>query len=332
MDLKFIKLMVESYYNDSQIVKSIYANKNEFINDIYTEIESIISSCRIEDKDVYLELYDLDKGKQQKILYTLIEQSLYDRYPDQFSFYISDYDKLYDIVINESLSGLAAGALGLGLSGLLLGIASQTTPVNKIKWSIMSKFQQINERIHKFITSLTKSGRVKTAIVFNNANECYQKCGIHDQNEISNFINGSLRNPGSSTDNILHLETTKGREQAHCLTTCYLKWSLNQVSVLLQSYLNCLRQTGQRGFDMNDIKSTLMTTPTSKICEPYFKLLKDHRKQFEEVLDVVCKNSIEREEFERLYDDTLNKAVMNSGKINSNPGYKLNKDSFSHRR
>lgn len=318
-------MIVESYYSDSEVVKSIYPSRKEFVNDIYPEIQTIIEACRLEEQDTYLDLYNnYDYGKKQKILYTLIEQSLYDRYPDQFPFYTENFDQLFQ----ESFAGIATGMSALGLGSLLAYVLSQTTPVKKIAWTVMAKFQAVNEKIHKFITNITKSGRVKLSIVFNNADECYQKCGINKKEDISQFIGGSLSGVKHG-DRIVDLETGKGRTQAYCLTSCYVNWSLKQVETLMQSYLNCLRTTGERGFELNDIKLMLMTAPSSSMCDPYFKLLKEHKKAYDDLLDIVCADSVEKEEFLRKYNETLNKAASNVGRINSNQKYNLEKNYFN---
>lgn len=326
--------MVESYYNDnSALLKMIYPTKYSFVDDIYTEIESILSTCRLEDLETYLELYnDYDKGQQQKILYALIEYSLYDRFPDQFPLYETNYDELYNrVIINESLAGFTAGFLSILFIAAAAAVFTHTTPFNKVKWSIMTKFQEINEKIHKFIKDSTKKGRVKLALTFNNAEECYQKCKIKDKSDISVFIGGGYRQ-ADSNDSIVNFETPKSREQAHCLTTCYLRWSLNQIDLLLQSYITCLRSTGERGVDMSDIAAALTSAPSSKMCDPYWKLLKDHRDNFKDVLDVVCKDAMEKEEYIRMYHETLNHASSKANnRINANSKFTLDKESFTNK-
>jgi hypothetical protein len=104
---------------------------------------------------------------------------------------------------------------------------------------------------------------------------------------------------------------------------------IHKNDVLLNGYITCLRQTGERGNDLNDIKINL-NLPSNDICQPYLELINDHRAVFKDVLDVICRNTQEREEYMRKYTAILNKNAGFKSNINyTEPS--LSKSNFTHK-
>lgn len=324
MDLRYIKLITESYYNDNKKVQEIYKSKDSFLNDIYEEIQTILTNFRLESPTEYFNLYtNYDKGQQQKILYNLIEMSLNDRFPEAFPLYTELTEQHYnEIILNEGVMTVPFTILGAAVA-IVAGVTS--THVGKIIWSLMTKFNNLNNRIHDFIKRFTAIDRVKLAIIKNNCEDCYKKCGIENEKDISLYIGNSVQREHHP----LSWETQKGREQAYCLTNCYLNWSLDQLDMLVKAYVSCLRNSGQRGNDMNDIQLMMLSAPSDSICKPYYDLLKDHKAQFDDIVDVVCKDTMEKEDFKRRYTEVINNAAANANKINNNSTGRLSKDSFT---
>lgn len=324
MDLKFVKLMVESFYNDTPEVKKLYNTRQDYLDDIYEEIKTILTTFRLESAPEYFDLYsNYDKGQQQNILYHLIEMSLYDRFPEQFPLYENNYDELYDKLLLEGWA-LPAAALGTVLIGVLWG----STGVSKVKWGALTKFNELNEKIHKFVKDHTQSDRVRLTLAFNNAEECYKKCGINDKSDMSMRLGSSFR-VRNEKESLLRFQTGKSQEQAYCLTNCYLKWSLTQLETLLSGYIGCLRQTGERGNDLNDIKLLISNAPASAICKPYFELVKKHKAMFDDVVETVAKDSMEAEQYQRMYSDIVNKCLNGNNRINTDHNsYNLSRDTF----
>lgn len=318
MDHPFIKMMVGSYYNDSDIVKTIYKNPKEFQTMMFTEMTSLLDSVKLEDSSFYFELHtNLDRGQQQKVLYHLIEHSLNNIHPNEFPMYeevaLDDY-----IMFTEGFFSklTATHAILSGLTAVFL-MSGQMRNVSKAVWGMMSKFANLNNKIHDYIGKFTKPGRVKLAVIYNSVEECYAKCGITNIKDISPWTGNSISNRVDDSKAPIYrtVETRQSREQAECLTDCYLNWSLQQLEILLTSYLTCLRQTGERGTDLNDLKFDFVL-PSNSICSPYQKLIKEHRAAYSDILDVVSVNAIEREKYERMYSDVLNKAFSATSRIN----------------
>lgn len=326
MDLHYIKMITESYYNDHPNIQHLYKTRKDYVNDIFEEIKTIIAGARLENYQIYQELQSYDKRDQQKILYHLIEMSLYDRFPKDIKLYCEqeDYDKIYEAYLNESILTISA-ATGLGV--LLLNLLWRTTPISKVRWNALNTFDAVNEKIHKLISKFTKESRVNTAIMYNNAQKCYNECGIKDtKTDFSWRLPASLMSHSSDRhkDNINAFETVKSREQAYCLTNCYLDWSINQLGEFASNIVTCLRNTGERGNELSDINIDLFEVPSNSICKPYFDIFKDYKKYFIDALDVVCKDSTEKEVYLRKYSEILNEKLGRS-KINTDPHFDKDK-------
>ena len=330
MDLKYLKSLCECYYTDHLDIQQLYSNnQNDFINDIFEEMKNIFSNCRYEDKDVDFDFnFNQDKINQQKIVYNLIEIALHDRFPNDIKLYYDDqdYSNMYDqMIISESLALPIFALVSVSLA-ILSSLGYQSTGFNKIKWSTIVNFNKLNDKIHNIISNMSASSRVKSAVILNNSQSCYNSCGIKDVNkDLSWRIGASFlshsKYQSNNTDMLINFETPKGREQAFCLTNCYLNWSLDQLEPLLNSYLSCLYSVGERGTDLNDLKLNLLTVPSSSICKPYYSLLKDHRKLYCDIVEYVSKDSSEEEEFLRKYDDKINSILSKPIKhINSPTG------------
>lgn len=338
MDLKYLKSLCECYYTDHLPIQKLYNNKTDFVNDIFEEMKNTFSNCRFENKEIDFDFnFNHDKIDQQKIVYNLIEMALYDRFPDDIKLYYDDqdYDNIYDHMIITEIGILPIMALvGVPLV-VLTSLGYQSTGFNKLKWTTIVNFNKLNDKIHNLISTISASSRVKSAIIFNNSQSCYNSCGIKDlDKDLSWRIGASMVNShtwkNEVSDLLTNFETPKGREQAYCLTNCYLQWSLDQLEPLLNSYITCLYSVGERGNDLNDLKLNLLTIPSSSICKPYYTLLKDHQKLYCNIVEYISKDPSEEEEFLRKYDAKINLVLSKVVKrINSSDApLKLNSNYF----
>lgn len=323
MDLKYLKSICESYYNDHDLVKQLYENKQLFLLDIFEEIKTLLAVTRLENPSLHFEFHtNYDTRDQQKIIDILIETALHDRFPNDYKIYAEeqDYKELYNsTLINESVSGTLAASLGIVLLTGLAQVFLNSTSFNKVKWKALNSLNTVTEKIHKFMTRWSAQSRVNNAIIFNNAQKCYTKCGIKSLDDISWRISPSLNNRTKNDpnyDNIFNFETPKGRNQAYCLSNCYLQWSLDQLEPLLNAYVNCLRNSGERGFELNDLNIDLLSLPSSEICKPYLKLITDHKAAYDEVLRQICEDTEEKEKFLRMYHDVVNRVLSKTSKVN----------------
>ena len=328
MDFPFIKMMVESFYTDNDKIREVYPNKQEFVNNFYTEMTNLMNHLKLEDNSLYFDLHtNYDRGQQQKVLYTLMSQHAHNLNESEFPFYEHlDDDAYFNVVISENMGIMFLSSIGVMVPTLLYLIGGKgRMAITKTVWTMMSKFSELNNKIHDFISTRTKAGKVKLAIVYNNVQECYSKAGIKKPEDIHPLIDSSLGKPKA----YFNYASAQSEEQAFQLATCYLNWSLEQLDVLLNGYIACLRQTGERGNDLNDIKITL-NLPSNNICQPYLELINDHRAVFKDVLDVICRNTQEREEYMRKYTAILNKNAGFKANINyTEPS--LSKSNFTHK-
>ena len=89
MDRQFIKLMVESYFNDKNLNSlNLWANRNTCVTELNNEIVTLINNIKLENESFYFELHNLGRGNQQELIYKMLDNfirvtSLYDEKTSQ---------------------------------------------------------------------------------------------------------------------------------------------------------------------------------------------------------------------------------------------------------
>ena len=291
MNHPFIKEMAGAYYNDFQLRSSnIWENKQAAINEISSEMIGLMENLKLDDIDIYVSLHeDFDPGHQQQILYSLIHQylneshGLYDDVYEDVD--LTAYDTpeafLYEYYTGEFIQEFAVGPALLGAFGGALAIIAGYKKISRAGWKILATLNDVNKKIAKTIDGLTKSGKIKQAILVHNSEACYKKCGVKP-NEVSRWAGMAL------SSNVM--VTPESRKQAVCLTECYLQWTIQNVTFLAKAYADCLRGTGERGNEINDIIAILSHPPSSHVCKSYFDLLKQHYDNFKDTIEVIFKD------------------------------------------
>lgn len=347
MDRPFLTLMCDSFYDDAHLYNSkIWTNKTEAINELKSEMFTLMDNVKLEDKPFYIALHEnLNRIQQQKIIYLLLSEYVMQKFGGKSIFEevdLTSFETPEQFLLSESASFLgglssiftgadsivggastaAGGALqsatavasGLGFTGSLAGVLgglilaiTMYKGLSRVGWASLTALNKINIHISDFIHHLTRSGKVKRAIFHVNADECYRRCNI-DPQDLSRWVGLALSGKIFSTP--------KSREQSGCLSICYLNWNLKQVEVLASSYKECLINTGERSDQMNDL-SVFLQSPASTVCQAYYNLLKQHYDAFKDAVEVIFRqNTGDIELWMRKYKDILNNALSTKSKIN----------------
>ena len=125
--------------------------------------------------------------------------------------------------VGNAVAG-AGTATALGLTGtMMVSLATMAILIvaykglSRVGWASLSALNKTNQIISDFVHNLTRSGKVKRAVFHVNVDECYRKCNI-DPKDLSRWVGLALSGKSFSTP--------LARDQAACLSTCYLNWNL----------------------------------------------------------------------------------------------------------
>lgn len=320
MDRPYIKLMAECFYNDYQL-QTIWKDKSTALSELTDYLNLMMDNVKLEDSSFYFELHtNYDKGQQQKIIYFLLTEYVAETYCGLDFTKTKSLDEVIDELLENDLSSVSplmhglkqiAGtvsdaipfsAAGLGLSSIgafaaVLGIVLQWKNISRAGWLICDTFNKLTQQLAKFVSELTAPHRVKRAIFVTNADQCFRTCGV-SSGSLSRLVGFALQRHGISTE--------KANNQADCLAGCYLKWTLEQVKLLAESYIKCLQATGERGEIPSDL-SVFLKEPSGSQCRVYYDILHRHYKSYQEAIDVIFVNDLEkREHWNRQYHVMLN--------------------------
>ncbi len=311
MNHPFIKSMSEAYYNDFNLNSlNIWKTKQQAINELSNELIGLMNNLKLEDENLYIELHEnSDMGFNQKVLYNLLDNYLSEIYninSDILEFDdLTKYKTSEEFLLNYS-EGVMLGAAVGGLLSILIGIANYKK-LSKVQWHILTKLNDLNKKVATFINKKTLSGKVKQAVFNNNTQTCYKKCNVKDS-EVTAWAGISL--------NSNSLVPTYAAKQVDCLIECYLLTMLQNIEFLCESYSNCLKGSGERGKDINDIMLLLSPVSSEGICKPYFKLLKEHYVVFREAVEVLFEDPQKRDEWNQKYKSVLSQQLK-LGTINN---------------
>jgi len=256
MDVRFLKTVSGAYVTKNSLHDVI--TEDQLFDDVY----SLIKELRDDDIELYNLLYDTNVLQQQNII---------SRY---FDFQYND-DVLQEA---DPITLLAVGGIAALLSYIYAGRLTQGL------FSAGAKVGKVMAKIGHFLSKRGNYWKFRYAIIQQNAEKCYKICDVNEENlsAWSYFSVGSKPPP---------LADVKGYKQADCLKKCYIKYSIESISLLGKSYLICLKRTG--GFNKieslrpDDMIKTLAGLQLSSSCHDYYKEMKEGFAAFDDLLDYV---------------------------------------------
>ena len=333
MDRNFVKIMTESFYNDFELKQyNILENRQTIIQEIVQEINGLMDNLKLEDDETFYHVHEeLSRSQQQHLIYSVIVEHLFDKYglfeqikllenkqfdtkeefitelggalaaPDFTVDFISggQYHNIGE-VLRASSPALSLGFTGVLSLGVLIAAICYWKQISNVGWKTLSSLNDLNKKISEKIHNYTKQGKIKNILFANNVDYCWKECGLNPK-MLSRFIGFAFHND--------KLYTGEARDQADCLSVCYLKWTLDQVKVLCSAYVSCLENTGERDKVLTDI-NIFLQNPTTGICNEYYKLLKKHYEDYQDAIDVIFRDQHDlkeryKQEYQKILHNTL---------------------------
>ncbi len=277
MDTRFLKEISEAYVIDSDL-------DLKHVDNIYSELYNLVKYVRIVDPPLYEELYNLDRIRQQQIL---------SKYLD-FTFKSDDLgDKDAEEVFVE-LDASTAATTTMITTGLVLIpvtvlvlifiVALVRRQISKAIFHVLFRIGQLFHFIGKWITKQSQYLKLRYAIVQQNFEKCYKRCGITDMRQISSLAYVSVRKDS-------FFATSRSAEQGSCLRICYLEQLIETIALYFEVYFACLKRTGSfeaiKPQSSEQMLKIIHSTSISFACQDYYKKGKDALDNFHTVLDFV---------------------------------------------
>jgi hypothetical protein len=298
MEYNYINSICEAYFNDHHLYdKNIYKTIDDGIITLQDEIKSVVFNLRLEDVDLYYDLVAHDKTDQQRIIYHLLDNYMESQFPELEKDNQSEE-------INEII-GEAAAFIGLFVVAILT-----LKQVSAIKHTIQTIIYSLTDGLANFIKKhIAVSGKVKHAILVTHLDKCSAKCGLGTTNakkQLAYTISLAIRSD-------LFTASRKAEEQGKCLVACYLDYIIGQIRVLADSYISCLKSTGELPDDLSSF-SILHAQPSGERCRVFYDVLKKSESDFEEAVDYIFeKDPRERQN----WMNKFNTAIIESMRIDS---------------
>ena len=322
MDYEYINVICEAYFNDRQIYKyDIFKSIDDGVITLQNEMKAIVQNLRLEDLDLYYDLQSHDKLDQQKIMYMLLDSYMISEFPELieegvFGWLGDKVDAIPEVLTNASVELFKFSSSPLGLIGTLIGVVlavSYFKGLTKTKHLLVKTLHDIVLKLTHIIEKVTVNGRVKNAILNTHLEKCAGKCGLGTQNpwrEMSKMTTFAIKSRLPVTE--------EAREQAECFIECYLNYILEQIKTVAESYMNCLKATGELPSELSSF-SLLQRKPMGEECQVFYKPLKEIEKEFEEAVGYIFdENPRERQN----WMNKFNSALLETLKVNQRQSFK----------
>ena len=257
MDVPFLKNTVGAYITKHRLSEQLNAD------DIFTEIYEIIRLIRESDIELYDKLYDTGRMTQVAIIDSYLDMA---------------YREQETEALEESiLTGVSAGILAI-----LTYIYGEK--ITRTIYNSANKIAKGFERVGKFIASRGRYWKFSYAIIRENSNKCYKKCGVDEKNLHPLSYAGTRDEPRG-------IGSAKSMQQGNCLANCYVGQMIDVIALTTKSYFVCLKKTGDYSvvekLRPDDTIKVISGLKLSSACNEYHKEMKDLFDDFNDLLDHV---------------------------------------------
>lgn len=276
MNRSYIKEMCDAFYKDYALFENAdILPREQLLVEMERELNATMDNLYLEDLEVYNQIFEFDRGTQQKIIYDLLNEYMKENYDVDVKYGDIDPELINEIDIS---GGWITGA-ALAIAGAIIGWGV----ISRTAWNAASILNKASNKINELVAELTKSGRVKRAVFNVNIEQCMRKCGIAKKSDISNFVGMAM----SGT----FVVSRNAQKQATCLAHCYLVWMTNNIEMLASGYARCLRLSGASAD--SDLSSTnvFISAVPSMECKAYYEALEEHYNAFKDAVDIFTKTT-----------------------------------------
>ncbi len=259
MDVRFLKDISEAYIMDSGLQVEP--------EQIFEELYNIAKFLQTYDNDLYNELYESTKLQQQQILKRYLDIS-YEQH-----------------LISETGIIIPADTILVGIVSLIFGKS-----IAKTLFKAGAVLGGAFETLGKWLSRHGKYSQIRYAIIQQNTQACYSKCGIKTPADIKVFSYISIKS-GSALLGINAIQ------QGICLRECYITELSDLIALHMENYFVCLKKTG--GFevvqksDSDDIIKMISNTNIASACESYYNAAREALDNFYRVIEMVYNSQTE---------------------------------------
>jgi hypothetical protein len=268
----------------------------DHIQNIIQEIEIFFEENNIPSESIKVMDSEVEQPTLKKALYDLIIKR-----------------KPFGEVIVPILGGVFSGP-GIIVGSIILSIVLLfRRKVNRSFFKVANWAAKYGSKLGKFFSGLSNSAKIRYAIFEKNTKQCYSKCGVLDQTNVSvtDYWNNIKLDRAEGTSSKFKSNDTSDYtimklSIGHCLTECYLNSFIMSLSLLYESYVICLKNSNTLNlmkFDSpsnvsyRDLQGTifnLASVSNVQSCIPFFNQFNEGLDIFKDILEVVFddKNSI----------------------------------------
>jgi len=254
MDRNFLKEIAEGYLVNHNVYSEFQESQISTIYEtIYEELKTVVDYIYEVDNETYEYVKDLSKIQQQRIFDTYLD-AMYakDETIEEdrgmfgsaaaatWEFFKNKIGDAWGFIADKSF--YFQGSLAIIL---MIFIYRKREPISRRSFQFLAELGKISERIGEFLKKKGRFSRFRYAVIQENSQNCYRKCGIKN-----------LRKDISVSDYFNRHASDEGSVNAKCLADCYIHNEIKKVRLMTKMYFICLRQTGNfdRIKDMNSDK------------------------------------------------------------------------------
>lgn len=274
MDQKFIQNMVDAYFIDNNIYEdeTKKITKDAFSKDILNEMRDL----RENDLELYDRVYNMSRTNQNFVIRNYLSSH----------FINEDTDENSELVESFTGSIVFGGAILLIMRLLVPHKVSNTT------FKALERVSTVWQTVTKWMAKFGSKTRVRYAIVKQNTESCYKRCGVRNEDmTLSHYSGVHTSDPWwGSWSNL------ERRRVGECLRECFLNTQVESINLYMENYFECLKKSGvnlQNADD--DLMKFVSRMDSSHVCQDFHSYAKKLFDNFEMTLNMVFSSSEDKE-------------------------------------
>lgn len=322
MDRKFLEEVTKGYLVDHDVYGEFQESQVETIYEtVFNELKETVDFIYEVDQNTYAQVKSYSKLRQQRVLEIYLN-----------SMYLKD-DEIEEGIIGGAASVIGSTASGIGSAFASLPLWGQggvgiltiyflykhKGEISRKIFNVIKQIGKVSESVGDFLQKRGRFARFRYAVIQENVEKCYKKCGVRDLNKnlsVKDYLNKyAADNP-------------KATEKAKCLAQCYVQHEVAKVKLVMKMYFICLRQTGNfdniRDLSTEKFMSMLMSGDNNQkdigivgaSCVEYFKTIDESMKNINTMIEYFFEDRRNRQEMIMLVQQDVDKVKRNVANMN----------------
>ncbi len=274
MHINYIKSLAESYVIDKELYK-----KNITPDQLSNEFSGLLKEIWENNIEVYDMVNNFNKFEQQTIFTNYFD----------IVFINEDIEE-----INESIAIVLTASFWIKFiqaSIFSLFVLSLSKPLSRATMKLANTLARWTNSLGKVLSKAGKQTQLAYSIIQMNAKKCYNECDFNKEDAgIFDYLASYNKETVQNTIGKI-VKSEKNLKKLNCLRECYIKTIRELVKLNIQTYFNCLKNTGDLAKmplekDFTSFQRLIIKSGLSNACDDLRRVTAESLDRLDDVLNI----------------------------------------------